>query len=248
MEEKKKRKGYWIPVFILAALLLFAAAFGGTFLLQRCSHNRQEQAKETPVPTFTPAPTAVPNRVYDAGTQPSFVPDTSKLGMTEQEIVEYGEENLKQEYWLDLTPEALKAEGVSVIRHIGLGYSYLVQGGDYYRLGEGDDGKGVLDALACDLDLDGQTELLYTYHFGVGEDAQTKVGWFSLATMQDVHAAFSMQNGFMALNEEGGRYVLYRTERFVEEDGTFSLRFTAPLGEVMESEGGLYLVLFGEPA
>lgn len=246
MEAKKKTKGWLVLVLVLAALLLFAAAFAGTFLLQRCTYEQQQSVKETPIPTDTPAPTEVPSRIYDAGAKPAFLPETSKLGMSEQELLDYGEENLAIEYWIDLTPEELRSLGVTVIRHIGLGYSYLVQDGSYYRLGEGEDGKGVLDAVACDLDMDERMELLYTYHFGTGEDAQTKVGWFHLSTMQDLHAPFSMQNGFLALHAEDGRYLMYRTERFVEEDGTFSLRFTEPLGEVMETEGGLYLVLFGE--
>ena len=127
--------------------------------------------------------------------------------------------------------------------HIGLGYSYLVLDGDYYRLGEGDDGKGVLDVILCDLNYDGEWDVLYTYHFGHGDGTQAKVGWFDLAARTGVLSPFGTAGDYLALNEEDGAYILYRCERAVDENGGFALTFTDRLGEVIEQNGGLFLLL-----
>ena len=246
--KSKKTKGLpkaiTVLLFILGGLTLLLLAMGGTILVQQSLRPAKATPRPTAIPTDTPGPTPLPNRSYDADRHPAFAPDLDKLGLSAEEIENDGAESFAAENWLDITPPELQsAADASVIRHIGLGYSYLVLDGDYYRLGEGDDGKGVLDVILCDLNYDGEGDVLYTYHFGHGDGTQAKVGWFDLAARTGVLSPFGTAGDYLALNEEDGAYILYRCERAVDENGGFALTFTDRLGEVIEQNGGLFLLL-----
>ena len=131
-----------------------------------------------------------------------------------------------------------------MIRSIDLGCSYVVEDGEYYRLGEGEDGKGAVDVLLTDLDLDDVPDLLYTYHYGANEDTYSKVGWFRFDTHESVLSDFAQKNGFLSLLEEDGVYVLFRAVRDVDlETGTFGLTLTERLGEITEVMGEIALIL-----
>ena len=238
-QPSKKKRPLRAVLFVLGAIVLLLVAMGGTILIQQSLRPARATAVPTAEPTETPEPTPLPDRSYDSERKPAFVPELDKLGMTDDEIEAYGEEFLAPEYWLDITPDDLRAAtGADVIRHIGLGYSYLVLDGTYYR-----HGKGVLDVLLTDLNNDGTPDMLYTYHFGVSTDAQTKVGWFDFATLHGQLSPFGMQQDFLALNAEGDAIVLYRCTRFVDENGGFALHFTDRLGELVEQSDRLYLMM-----
>ena len=250
MENSKHKKTKGLPkavtvlLLILGGLALLLLAMGGTILVQQSLRPQKATPRPTALPTDTPAPTPLPDRSYDADKHPAFTPDLSKLGMSADEIDNYGAESFTPEYWLDITPDDLKAAtGAAVIRHIGLGYSYVVLGGEYYRLGEGDDGKGVLDVILCDLNLDDEPDMLYTYHFGYGDAAQSKVGWFDFSTRTGVLSPFGTMGDFLALREEDGAYMVYRCARAVDENGGFALTFLDRIGEVIEQSDELFLLL-----
>ena len=250
MENSKHKKTKGLPkavtvlLLILGGLALLLLAMGGTILVQQSLRPQKATPRPTAVPTDTPAPTPLPDRSYDADRHPDFVPDLSKLGMSADEIDNYGAESFTPEFWLDITPDDLKAAtGAAVIRHIGLGYSYVVLDGEYYRLGEGDDGKGVLDVILCDLNLDDEPDMLYTYHFGYGDAAQSKVGWFDFSTRTGVLSPFGTMGDFLALREEDGAYMVYRCARAVDENGGFALTFLDRIGEVIEQSDELFLLL-----
>ena len=230
--------------FVLGAVALLLAAMGVTVLVQQSLRPARPTPAVTEAPTETPEPTPLPDRNYDSEKKPDFMPELDKLGLVRDKIDDYGPENFAPEFWLDITPDDLRsAAGCTVIRHIGLGYSYLIKDGVYYRLGEGDDGKGVLDVILCDLNFDEMPDVLYTYHYGTSDDAQTKIGWFDFATGQSKLSPFASKGAFLALNEEEGHCVVYRCERFVDEEYGFSLRFTDRIGEVVEIAGELFLVM-----
>ena len=87
-------------------------------------------------------------------------------------------------------------------------------------------------------------DLLYTYHFGANEDQCAKVGWFDFDTHTSALSDFQLQNGFLALSEQDGEYVLFRAERDADlETGTFGLTFTQRIGTLIESRGRLILVM-----
>lgn len=233
-------KGAFVVVCILAALLLLAGAIYGTYRVQRCASGRQ--ASGTPEPTATPEPTPLPNRLYPAEKHVAVAPPLDKLDLNDAHIEDYGETLRDPERWLDLTPEG--AKGFTVIRSIDLGCSYVCEDGVYYRLGEGTDGKGVVDVILCDFDWDDEPDLLYTYHFGANEDKCSKVGWFDFDTHTSVLSDFRLLDGFFALVEEDDAYVLYRAERDADLDtGTFGLTFTQRIGTLLESQGHLILLM-----
>ena len=242
MEKTKQKMPRWLFVVlvVLGAIALLLAAMGGTILIQQGMRPARATATPTAAPTATPAPTPIPDRSYDAEQPIAFLPEPDKLGMTAEEIADYGEENLDAAFWVDLTPAGFSG---SVIRHIGLGYSYAIYDGTYYRLGEGDDGKGVVDVVLCDLNYDGEQDLLYTYHFGTGADAESKVGWLDPVTGKSDLSQFGVLGDYLALSAEGDAYYLYRCTRTVDENGSFALHFMDRIGEVVESSGRLYLML-----
>ncbi|MBR0082245.1 MAG: hypothetical protein IJP98_05865 [Clostridia bacterium] len=246
MEQQKKKgtgkKALWGVLLAIGAIVLLLAAMGGTILIQQSLRPARPTAAPTAEPTATPEPTPMPDRRYDAEQPLSFTPALEQLGLSADEIETYGEENFGAEYWIDLTPADFRG---SVIRHIGLGYSYAVYDGAYYRLGEGDDGKGLVDVLVCDLNDDGEQDLLYSYHFGYGGDAEAKIGWLDPQTGDGCLSQFGLLGGYLALSEENGAYYVWRCTRVVDETGSFALHFQARIGEVIEHDGKLYLLLDG---
>ena len=233
-------KGVFVVICILAAILLLIGAIFGTIYVQRCVS--RSNPKETPVPTDTPAPTPLPQRLYSAERHLDVAPDTALLDINEGHLEDYAEGLSDPTHWIVLTPEG--ASGFEVIRSIDLGCSYVVQDGVYYRLGEGEDGKGAVDVFLTDFNWDDEPDLLYTYHFGSNEDECAKVGWFDLKTHTSVLSDFSLKKGFLALDEDEEGFVLYRAERSVDLDtGTFGLDLTEKLGEITEENGRILLML-----
>lgn len=236
-------KGAFVVVCIIVAILLLAGAIVGTIALQRCSKGGRPVAEATP----TPEPTPVPQRLYSAEKHLSETPPLEKLGITEGHLEDFIADLSDPTHWIVLTPEG--AKGFEVIRSIDIGCSFVVQNGQYYRLGEGEDGKGVVDVILTDFNWDDNPDLLYTYHFGANEDEVSKVGWFDLITHESILSDFSLKKGFLALEEEEDAFVLYRAARDADlETGTFGLNLIQKLGEVTESDGRLLLLLeFPEP-
>lgn len=229
--------------FAVTCIVISAALLGGAlYLTLRLRRGCTTKPVETAAPTATPEPTPLPDRVYSADRNPDAAPPLDKLDLPEAHLSDYETELSDPLRWIDLTPEG--AEGFSVIRSIDLGCSYVVEDGEYYRLGEGEDGKGAVDVLLTDLDLDDVPDLLYTYHYGANEDTYSKVGWFRFDTHESVLSDFAQKNGFLSLLEEDGVYVLFRAVRDVDlETGTFGLTLTERLGEITEVMGEIALIL-----
>ena len=236
-------KGAFVVSCIVAAVLLLFGAVYVTLRVRRgCTSGSGTVSQATP----TPEPTPLPDRVYSADRNPPYAPPLDKLDLTQGHLDEYSEPLSDATRWIDLTPEG--AEGFTVIRSIDLGCSYVVENGEYYRLGEGEDGKGVVDVLLTDLDLDDEPDLLYTYHFGANEDTYSKVGWFRFITHSSSLSAFSQKNGFLSLLEEDGNYILFRAVRDANLDtGTFGLTLVERLGEITETMGRIELVMDPQP-
>jgi hypothetical protein len=230
-----------VSCIVISALLLFAAVYVTLRVRRGCSRGGYT-AEATP----TPEPTPLPDRVYPADKNPPSAPPLDKLGISQGHLDDYSEYLSDVTRWIDLTPE--NAQGFTVIRSIDLGCSYVVENGEYYRLGEGEDGKGVVDVLLTDMDLDDEPDLLYTYHFGANEDTLSKVGWFRFTTHTSSLSGFAQKDGFLSLVEEDGNYILFRAVRDANlETGTFGLTLIERLGEITESMGEIELVLDPQP-
>jgi hypothetical protein len=230
-----------VSCIVISALLLGAAVYV-TLRVRRGCRGSGYVSEATP----TPEPTPLPDRLYSADKNPPYAPPLEQLGISQGHLDEYSELLSDATRWIDLTPEG--AKGFTVIRSIDLGCSYVAENGNYYRLGEGEDGKGVVDVLLTDLDLDDEPDLLYTYHFGANDDTYSKVGWFRFTTHTSVLSGFSQKNGFLSLLEEDGNYILYRAVRDANLDtGTFGLTLIERLGEITESLDKIELVMDPAP-
>ena len=231
-----KRRWVLILVGIVVFLVLFLAVTVATVYSAR---QRELNATPTPsnIPTESPTPTPLPN--YHAL---GFEPDLSKMdGMSA--VAEEYREQLGADFWVDVTPANLTIPGYTLFRHVELGYSYLLlPDGRYLRLGETSEGCGVVNALYADLDADESWELVYTYTAETEEGPAARVGWLDLATLEDRPAAFLLKNGTLALAENGGRLLLYRANlQITDSRGFYAIDFLAPLGEIMERDGALFL-------
>jgi hypothetical protein len=239
--KKVLKKGAFVVICIVIAVLLLAGSVLATLkLMPKIKKScRGGTAEATP----TPEPTPVPAIPYIADRNPASAPPLDKLGLTDGHLEEYGEYLSDVTRWIDMTPDG--AKGYTVIRSIDLGVSYVVKDGEYFRLGEGEDGKGVLHLIETDMNGDDEPDLLYTYHFGANEDQCSKVGWFDFADPENkAFSGFSLHDGFLVVVEENGEYVLLRAERSADiETGSFGLTPTERVGVIVEQYGGIFLIM-----
>ncbi len=235
------KNGVFVVVCIVVAVLLLGGTVLGT--LKLLPQIRKGCRGGSSQPTPTPEPTPVPAIPYIADRNPASAPPIDRLGLTDAHAEEYAEYLSDAARWIDMTPDG--AKGYQVIRSIDLGVSYVVKDGEYYRLGEGEDGKGVLHLIETDLNFDDEPDLLYTYHFGANEDQCSKVGWFDFAAPENkALSGFSLRDGFLVVVEENGEYVLLRAERTADiETGSFGLTPTARIGVIIENADGIFLIM-----
>ena len=100
----------------------------------------------------------------------------------------------------------------------------------------------MVNALYADLDADEGWELVYTYTVETEAGPGARVGWLDLTTLEDRTGAFLLKDGTLALADEGGRLALYRAAlRDTDSRGFYAIDFIAPLGELMERDGALFL-------
>ena len=231
-----KRKWVLILAVVIGFLLLFLAVTAATVSTAR---RRELNATPTPslIPTQAPTPTPLPN--YHAI---AFEPDLSQMeGMNAVPQEHKGE--LGREYWVDITPVNEPLAGYTLFRHVELGYSFLrLPDGRYLRLGEQTEGCGVVNALYADLDLDESWELLYTYTVETEDGPAARVGWLDLSAWEDRPGAFLLKDSALALADEDGRLMLYRAAlQNTDSRGFYAIDFIAPLGELIERDGALFL-------
>ena len=236
--EKPFYKRKWVLILAAAVgfLLLFLAVTAATVSAAR---RRELNATPTPSAIPTPEPTATPLPNYHAL---GFDPDLSRMeGMNAVPEEHRGE--LGRAYWVDVTPTNEAVAGYTLFRHVELGYSFLLlPDGRYLRLGERILGCGVVNALYADLDADDGRELVYTYTVETEAGFGARVGWLDLQTLENRTASFLLKDGAMALADEDGRLVLYRAALMdTDSRGFYAIDFIAPLGELMERDGALFL-------
>ena len=234
------------PLFTRKWVLILAVAIGFLLLLLAvtattvsAARRRELNATPTPslIPTAEPTPTPLPN--YHAL---GFDPELSKMeGMNA--VPEEHREELDRAYWVDVTPVNETLPGYTLFRHVELGYSFLLlPDGRYLRLGEQTEGCGVVNALCADLDADDGWELVYTYTVETDAGPAARVGWLDLATFEDRTGAFLLKDSALALADEDGRLMLYRAAlQDTDSRGFYAIDFIAPLGELIERDGALFL-------
>ena len=231
-----KRRWVLVLVGIVAFLVLF---LGVTVATVYSARQRALNATPTPtnIPTATPTPTPLPN--YHALT---FDPDLGRMDGMSVAAQEHRSE-LGAAFWVDVTPTNVNMPGYTLFRHVELGYSFLrLPDGRYLRLGETTEGCGVVNGVFADLDADAGWELVYTYTAVADDGPAARVGWLDLTTLENRTAAFLLKNGVLALVENDDRLLLYRADLAdTGSRGFYAIDFVAPLGELLERDGGLFL-------
>ena len=236
MEQKEKRKKDprplykrgWFMILCLVLVLLFCGTVYATVNLGRM--NARSSPKPAAAETAAPEAENTPLPNFHAL---GWDPDTAKMQLP-ADVLEANRDILSREYWVDITPE--NETGIQLFRHVSLGWTYIAFSNTIF---------GCLMHLLCtDLDLDGQEELLYTYAGEMNDQPCAKVGWLSLATLEEKEGAFTLQNGTLALLEQEGRVYLYRAEKHETDSlGFYELTCTQRLGELLEQSGKLLLLL-----
>ena len=228
--ERPLMKRTWVLVLIgvIVFLTLFMAVTVATVYSRR-----QRELNATPTPSLIPtaAPSATPLPNYHAI---SFYPDLTRMeGMTA--VLEEHRQELGMEYWVDITPTNMILPEYILFRHVELGYSFLrLPDGRYLRLGETTEGCGVVNGVFADL--------VYTYTAEAEDGPAARVGWLDLTTLENRTAAFLLKNGVLALAENDGRLMLYRAALTTTESrGFYAIDYIAPLGELLERDGALFL-------
>lgn len=236
--EKPFYKRTWVLILagLVGFLLIFLAVTAATV-----SAHRRRALNATPTPSNipTPEPTATPLPNYHAV---AFEPELKKMaGMNA--VPEEHKAELGREYWVDVTPDNEDVAGFTLFRHVALGYSFLrLPDGRYMRLGEQTEGCGVVNALYADLDADDGWELVYAYTVETEAGPGARVGWLDLTTLEDRPGAFLVKGDALALADDAGRLVLYRAAlQDTDSRGFYAIDFIAPLGELMERDGSLFL-------
>ncbi len=249
MEQKKTsnmrkmlgKGAFVVSCIVIAVLVLGGAAVGTLFLMRGCRSESAPVAAATPTPVPTPVPG---HEVYARDMEEA--PPLEKLGLSAGHLEEYSLDLMLPENWIDMTKDDIK--DFRVIRSKVLGCSYIVQNGEYYRLGEGEDGKGLVDYIVTDFDWDGEPDLLYTYHSGANEETFSHVGWFNLATHENKMSEFSQRDAYLALIEEDEHIILCLADRSVDpETLSFGLTVTGRIGEISEILGRIVLILDAPP-
>lgn len=86
----------------------------------------------------------------------------------------------------EITPEPVYEEtGVQLFKDSKTCDTYLLLRREYYPLGIGFGGFGVVDVAVSDFDENGEKELLYTYSFGSGIH-RALIGLFDLARREEI--------------------------------------------------------------
>lgn len=250
MSDKPKKpffKRTWVTVLIcvIVGILVFCAAITITIKVRRDNIAASATQRPTAEPTAEPSATPVPERSYDLGATLDFDPDTTLMGLDQSVLDTYaGTEGLGGAYWADVTTDEVRALGALIIRHIELDLSYLYYEGAYYRLGWGLGGYGLVDVAVCDLNYDGVPELIYSYSYGNQSEYTARIAWFDFAAMESVDAPFWVMEDNLAVSIENGSCYVYHAKRQTgNSEGGYVIYLHERIGELIEENGALYLIL-----
>ncbi len=241
---KKKKKRGNTALMILCGVMLLIIVVLVMLLMAKNRAAGKPAVQDAPTAEPTASAPAVVDRNYDAGTPITFEPPLDALGIPDA-LIEDNQDSFTAAYFVDVTPADIRAAGATLIRHTLFDFVFLCYDGAYYYLGESWDGHGLMDAALCDLDFDDQYEILYTYATGTGSEYTAKVGWFDLTARTNTVAPVSGTERNFAIVADGlysmRLYNAKRTDGATE--GGYVLTLGDPIGELVEQEGSLKLLL-----
>lgn len=111
------------------------------------------------------------------------------------------EDKLKYYTIYDITPKNVKEEiGCQIFKVNYTCETYVVNKSKVYAIGLGFDGYGVVNIETCDLDDDGQKDLIYTFSWGSGMH-RSHIGIFNIAKEQEEWLDFKQMNDDIMLKK-----------------------------------------------
>lgn len=125
-------------------------------------------------------------------------PENDKTGMTK-------EEQLKYYTIYDITPKELREEIECQIFKINYTCeTYIIYKSKVFHIGFGFGGFGVISLATCDIDRDGQKDLIYTFSWGAGLH-RSQIGIFNLSTEKEKWLGFVQENEDIMLEKVSDR-------------------------------------------
>ncbi len=109
----------------------------------------------------------------------------------------------------DITPDAVFEEtGCQIFKDSATYESYLLSDGEVTPVATGFGGFGITDILPCDLDENGQTDILYAYSWGSGLH-RSQLSVYNLTDKAETTLDYVNLNNDMLLEEENGTINVY---------------------------------------
>jgi hypothetical protein len=120
--------------------------------------------------------------------------------------------------------------------------SYLMYEGRVYLLGHYFGGVGVMDIKLCDLNQDGQPELLYTYSFGSGVH-RSMIGHFDPVSRRETMPGYVYWNhDMMLIQNEDGSFSLYHADITLQRPAGMDLVAGPRLADIVYIDGEITVV------
>lgn len=111
------------------------------------------------------------------------------------------EDQLKYYTISDITPENIKKEiGCQIFKVNYTCETYVIYKGEFFRIGFGFGGMGVVTLATCDFDEDGQKDLIYTFSWGSGLH-RSHIGVFDLSEKKEIWLDFIQLNEDIVLEK-----------------------------------------------
>lgn len=168
--------------------------------------------------------------------QVSETANESKTGMSEEE---------KSRYYRisDITPENIKNEiGCQIFKVNHTCETYVIYNGEFFRIGFGFGGFGVISLETCNFDKDEQTDLIYSFSWGSGLH-RSHIGIFNLKDKKETWLDFVHLNEDITLQKlSDDRFNIYNCELELKEDLNYTQYKVKPkkiLGELIAKNGNI---------
>lgn len=111
------------------------------------------------------------------------------------------EDQLKYYTIFDITPENIKKEiGCQIFKVNYTCETYVIHNGEFFTIGFGFGGMGVVTVTTCDFDEDGQKDLIYTFSWGSGLH-RSHIGVFDLSEKREIWLDFIHLNEDIVLEK-----------------------------------------------
>lgn len=139
------------------------------------------------------------------------------------------EDQLKYYKTYDITPENVKKEiGCQIFKVNDTCESYVIHKGEFFPIGLGFGGYGVVTLTTCDFDEDGQKDLIYTFSWGSGLH-RSHIGIFNFSEKKETWLEFVQLNEDIVLEKlSDNSFNVYTSNLEMEEELNYTKYIIVP--------------------